>query len=121
MAVARLRQRVRPRARCPDLLRAVAADLVRHDREMAVGWDDAYWAEQVVLRNTMDGIGSWLAPRRLSSRGGAASADPQADSEAEVVGFAWNVPWERARREPSCACTPTRRSTCGRIGCPSYT
>ena len=47
----------------PALLREVGADLARHEADMPVGADDTFWAEQVILRNTMDRIGSWL-PRR---------------------------------------------------------
>jgi hypothetical protein len=76
------------------------ADLIRHERETPVGPEDAYWADQVILRNTLDRIGSWVAQRRLAtSRAATTGSDPQADSEAELVTFAWNVPWERARRE----------------------
>ncbi|HKB02363.1 MAG TPA: hypothetical protein VKD90_09090 [Gemmataceae bacterium] len=83
-----------------ELYRALLADLVRHERETPVGPEDAYWAHQVILRNTMDRVGNWVAQQNLTtSRAGPAGSDPQADSEAELVALAWNVPWERARRE----------------------
>jgi hypothetical protein len=83
-----------------DLYRALLADLLRHERETPVGPEDAYWAHQVILRNTMDRIGNWVGQHRLTtSRAGPAASDPQAESEAELVALAWNVPWERGRRE----------------------
>jgi hypothetical protein len=73
------------------------AELERHEREMPVGADDTFWAEQIILRNTLDRIGIWL-PRDLGPRDPNSSGG-KADAEAELVAFAWNVPWERARRE----------------------
>jgi hypothetical protein len=83
----------------PDLLRGLLVDLSRHDREMPVGSADAYWAEQVILRNTMDRVGSWL-PTVLGNRSVVTDAqNPQAEAETNLVAVAWTVPWERARRE----------------------
>jgi hypothetical protein len=81
-----------------DLLRPVLADLIRHEAGMPTGTDDAFWAEQVLLRNTLDRVGSWL-PRYLDPRAAVDSASPRAEAEANLVAFAWNIPWERARRE----------------------
>jgi hypothetical protein len=48
----------------------------------------------------MDRFGNWVAQQRLiTARARAEVSDPQADSEAELLALAWNVPWERARRE----------------------
>jgi hypothetical protein len=83
----------------PDLLRQVVTELGRHETEMPTGTDDAFWAEQVLLRNTMERVASWL-PRILDPRPNALEGtSPQVDAEANLVAFAWNVPWERARRE----------------------
>ncbi|HKA06264.1 MAG TPA: ABC transporter permease [Gemmataceae bacterium] len=83
----------------PDLLRELLAELIRHEREMPTGTGDAYWVEQIFLRNTMERVGTWL-PRQLNPTGrGSESRANQLEAESEVVAIAWNVPWERARRE----------------------
>jgi hypothetical protein len=82
-----------------DLLRNVLPELVRHDREMPAGTADADWAEQVILRNTLNNIGSWLPARLARVRPDQVEAGGPADAEAELVAFAWSVPWERVRRE----------------------
>jgi len=82
-----------------DLLRVLVDELARHEREMPVGTSDSYWAQQIILRNTFDQLGSWL-PRLLAP--GRRDGDPAnalSEAEAEVVAIAWTVPWERARRE----------------------
>lgn len=82
-----------------DQVRLLHSVLARHEREMPVGVDDPFWADRVIMRNTVDRVGTWL-PQLLdprSARGSKASA--QAEAEAEVIGIAWNVPWERARRD----------------------
>jgi hypothetical protein len=83
----------------PDLLRTVLAELGRHETEMPVGAKDAFWAEQVMLRNTMDRLGSWL-PRVLDPKSDRMDGpDSRADAESNVMAFAWHIPWERLRRE----------------------
>jgi hypothetical protein len=83
----------------PDLLRGLRTELARHDQEMPVGSAEAYWAEQVILRNTMDRVGTWV-PTLLGTRPGTLDAPTQrAESEGTLVAIAWTVPWERARRE----------------------
>jgi hypothetical protein len=83
----------------PDLLRQTLAVLDRHEAEMPVGTADTFWAEQVILRNTMDRVGSWL-PKVLDPRPERLQGpDDRIDAEANLVAFAWHVPWERVRRE----------------------
>ena len=84
-----------------DLLRTMAAELARHEREMPVGSEDTFWAEQMILRNTMERVGVWL-PRIMSpapARRSIEAVNTQADAEADLVALAWTVPWERIRRE----------------------
>ena len=83
----------------PDLVREVLTVLDRHEAQMATGSEDVFWAEQIILRNTMDASGSWL-PRVLDPRPDRVqSPDDRADAEANLVAFAWHVPWEQVRRE----------------------
>ncbi|MSR51837.1 MAG: hypothetical protein EXS09_00935 [Gemmataceae bacterium] len=82
-----------------DLLRGVLASLVRHEREMQTNSDDFFWAERVVLANTLQQVGTWL-PTHLDGRPpGSSGAKPPSEFEAELVAVAWNIPWERVRRE----------------------
>ena len=82
-----------------DLLRTLLDTLARHEREMPVGTDDTYSAQQIILRNTLDRLGNWL-PRVLTpNRRDGDPANAQAEAEAEVVSIAWTVPWERVRRD----------------------
>src|SRR5262249_59300164 len=71
----------------------------RHENEMPMGADDAYWAEQIILRNTMDRVASWLPAHLTLMPAQLGTSSPQADAEAELVAFCWGVPWERIRRE----------------------
>jgi hypothetical protein len=84
-----------------DLLRTLSNELARHEREMPVGSEDTFWAEQMILRNTMERVGSWLP--RIMSPGRRnveiVAVNTQADAEADMVALAWTVPWEQARRE----------------------
>ena len=85
----------------PDLVRRLLDTLARHEAAMPGRPTDTFWAEQIILRNTMDRVGSWL-PRQLDLKAGAgvvAEPDAKADAEANLVGFAWQIPWERVRRE----------------------
>jgi hypothetical protein len=83
----------------PDLLRQTLTVLDRHEAEMPVGTTDTFWAEQVILRNTMDRVGSWL-PKVLDPRPDRLQGpDDRVDAEANLVAFAWHVPWEQVRRE----------------------
>jgi hypothetical protein len=83
-----------------DLLRVLLAELDRHEALMPVGTADAFWAEQVILRNTMERVGTWL-PTQLGNRPGTTldGQNPQAEAEGNLVSVAWTVPWERLRRE----------------------
>jgi hypothetical protein len=82
-----------------DVLRDLLAYLARHEADMPVGTADAFWAEQIILRNTMDRIGSWL-PRQLDPHPDRLDGpDARAEAESSLVAFAWHIPWERARRE----------------------
>src|SRR5262249_56652663 len=61
--------------------------------------DDSFWAEQIILRDTMDRVASWLPAYLTLMPVQFGTSSPQADSEAELVAFCWGVPWERVRRE----------------------
>jgi ABC-type transport system involved in multi-copper enzyme maturation permease subunit len=81
------------------MTRSLLSLLMRHEQLMPMGREETYWAEQVILRNTLDRLGSWLPPL-LDTRGqGRNEPSREAEAEAEVVAVAWGVPWERARRE----------------------
>src|SRR5207302_10212690 len=47
-----------------DLLKTLLEVLKRHEREMPVGTDDAFWANCLILRNTLQRVGTWL-PQQL--------------------------------------------------------
>jgi hypothetical protein len=82
-----------------DQVRLLHSVLARHEREMPVGVEDAFWADRVIMRNTLDRVGMWL-PQDLDPQAARGTkASPQAEAEAELIGIAWNVPWERARRD----------------------
>ncbi len=82
-----------------ELLKPLLEVLTRHEREMPDGLDDAFWAERVILRNTLQRVGSWLPPLLDPKATKGTPPSPKADAEAEVIAIAWNVPWERVRRE----------------------
>jgi hypothetical protein len=82
----------------PDLLRDVLAVLDRHERDMPTGGQDAHWADQVILRNTLERVGSWL-PKYLEGSQPDDRAKARAEAESNLIAFAWSVPWERVRRE----------------------
>lgn len=93
--------------RRPDLVRPLVAALDRHAREMDTDPDDLFWADQVVYRNTVDRVGNWLSnvldPRAGEGRGlpsaQAEAEGKQAEAEANLIAFTWNLPWEKARQE----------------------
>ncbi|HKB05191.1 MAG TPA: hypothetical protein VKD90_23400 [Gemmataceae bacterium] len=82
-----------------DLLRSALDELDLHERQMPVGADDTYWAEQVILRNTMERVSSWLPANLVLGRVELGTSTEQADAEADLVATCWAVPWERLRRE----------------------
>jgi hypothetical protein len=86
-----------------ELVRAVLEIVANHARQMPTDMEDIFWADRVILRNTMQRIGTWLpaqiAQRSQSQRTITTQVDAQAEAQAELVAVAWNVPWERVRRE----------------------
>ena len=74
----------------PDLLRQVLTTLLDHERIDTSSPRRTELASQVALRNGVTGPGSWL-PRTLGLLGGPSR------EEADVIAFAWAVPWERER------------------------
>ena len=101
-----------------DLLRELLDDLARHEREMPVGLEDTFWAEQLILRNTMERVAAWLPQLMAPGRRNVEPANTQAEAEADLVAVAWTVPWERAapQRILRPRLTATGRSIRG--GCP---
>lgn len=85
-----------------ELVHAVLEIVANHARQMPTDLQEIYWADQVILRNTLQKIGTWL-PAQIALRQPNARSisqnDPQADAQAELIAVAWNVPWERNRRE----------------------
>jgi len=74
----------------PELLRQMLRTLQDHERLDTYTPRRTELASQVGLRNGVTGPGFWL-PRAVGlSRGGSRD-------EADVVAFAWAVPWERER------------------------
>ncbi len=74
----------------PDLLRQVLTALLDHDRLDTYTPRRTELASQVVLRNAIAAPGRWLP-----EQSGIKSDRSQA--EADAIGFAWAVPWERER------------------------
>jgi ABC-2 family transporter protein len=82
----------------PDALRALLLDLDQHERGMPGSIEELNGAEEIRLRNTMDRMGNWVS-RLLESNRFATTNSGQVEAEAEFAAVAWNVPWERLRRE----------------------
>jgi hypothetical protein len=88
----------------PELVQQ-ALDVVRkHHAADVLTPDSALMAEQVVYQNMIDAPGTWLPnllERIRSSRPWddvvPVRAGPLAETEANVMAFAWAVPWERER------------------------
>jgi hypothetical protein len=80
----------------PDLLRTVLATLAAHDAAVTANFlvDNAFYAEQMILRNSLNSPSQWL-PQELAVASDLASAEVQ----TEIIAFLWAVPWERARLE----------------------
>ncbi len=74
----------------PELLRQVLTTLLDHERVDTYTPRRTELASQVALRNGITGPGSWL-PRTLALLGGPSR------EEADVIAFAWAVPWEKER------------------------
>ncbi len=74
----------------PELLRQVLTTLLDHERTDTSSPRRTELASQVALRSGVTGPGSWL-PRTLGILGGPSR------EEADVIAFAWAVPWERER------------------------
>jgi hypothetical protein len=81
-----------------DLLRDLLTLLDRHEREMPVGGQESYWADQIILRNTLDRVGNWL-PKYLEGPRPDERAKARAEAESDLVAVSWSFPWERVRRE----------------------
>ncbi len=83
----------------PDLLQQALEAIRRHDAQDKPQATDVRLAEQVVLQNMVDAPGQWL-PRWLDHTPAGQSgyrSGSRAETEANLTGFAWTVPWERER------------------------
>ena len=82
------------------LLRELLAILQAHELAVDTGYqvERTFFAEQTILRNSLDTPSQWM-PQYLGSPFVSASSNARgpAEIESEVIGFLWAVPWERAR------------------------
>ena len=85
----------------PDLLRAALAAVREHDRTDPFDPQAVRLAHQVVARNAVLAPSQWLPNyfdvQRQGIRNTSGIASVTAETEANLVGFAWTVPWERER------------------------
>jgi hypothetical protein len=83
----------------PDLLRQALAAGQEMERTDPYDPRAVLLAEQVVARNAVLAPSRWLAKYFDELRQGRADGtlSPTAEAEANLVGFAWAVPWERER------------------------
>ena len=101
----------------PDLAQRALDIVRRHDALDVPDPTGAAMAEQVMLQNAVDAPAQWL-PRLLEGstnpRGGVpvgSRVSGRSETEANVVAFAWAVPWEkeRLRRAVALGNDPARR------------
>ncbi|HET6575819.1 MAG TPA: hypothetical protein VFG68_19615, partial [Fimbriiglobus sp.] len=84
----------------PELLRAALTAVREHERTDPYDPQSVLLAQQVVARNAVLAPSRWLPKyfdiqRGSGNQGSVASAT--AETEANLVGFAWAVPWEAER------------------------
>jgi ABC-type transport system involved in multi-copper enzyme maturation permease subunit len=85
----------------PELLRAALTAILDHDRLDPYDPQAVQLAHQVVARNGVLAPSRWL-PNYLDEfrqgyRDRSGMPSPAADTETNLVGFAWAVPWEKKR------------------------
>ncbi|AMV27862.1 hypothetical protein VT84_25895 [Gemmata sp. SH-PL17] len=76
-----------------ERLREVIRVLEEGDTGGDLDVEPHYLADRYVLREQMRVPGQWLAPHLVTAGG----SDELAAAEADLVSFAWTVPWERER------------------------
>lgn len=85
----------------PDLLRQALTAVLDHDRLDPYDPQAVQLAEQVIARNAVLAPSRWLPnyfdEMRQGYREPGGTASPVADMEANLVTFAWAVPWEKER------------------------
>jgi hypothetical protein len=88
----------------PDLLRPALDALARHEATMPTDPGEAWLAGRMVVRNSVTAPSGWaekylksalVQMTRLSVESEAVKA--RAELEANLLGFAWTVPWEKER------------------------
>jgi hypothetical protein len=112
----------------PDLLCEALATVQAHERLDPFDPQAVQFAHQVVARNAVLAPSRWLPNYfddvRLGRRDPSGIASPQAETEANLVGFAWAVPWEkeRLRRAVGLGNRPGRRAEQDRVlrGAPGW-
>lgn len=85
----------------PELIRAVLAAVLEHERTDPYDPQSVLLAQQVVARNAVLAPSRWLPNyfdvQRQGRRDSSGIASPTAETEANLVAFAWAVPWEKER------------------------
>jgi hypothetical protein len=85
----------------PDLLRAALAAVREHERTDPYDPQAVQLAHQVVARNAVLAPSGWMPNYfdeiRHGHRDRSGIASPTAETEANLVAFAWTVPWEKER------------------------
>jgi hypothetical protein len=89
----------------PDLLRRVLTAVREHDAGWSVDPNRLRLAHQTVARNGVNAPSQWLPKylemirpnNRVQVVYSNQSPDPLLEAEADLVGFAWTVPWEKER------------------------
>jgi hypothetical protein len=82
----------------PDLLRAMLKALQGHEAAPPADPVALTLADQVVVRNSYRAPQQWAYKLNLFGRGNYTSVDDKTGrTEADWLGFAWTVPWEKER------------------------
>jgi hypothetical protein len=79
----------------PKLLRRCLAILKEQEKYCVSPQTDMILAEQVLVRNMFRDPHQWYSSEQVWGRSGAAKDD--SSREADLLQFAWNVPWEKER------------------------
>jgi hypothetical protein len=84
----------------PDLLGRIESALLRYDSWATNDLAEVRWAEQTVLRNSFQSSGDVLRRQwHYAELSQSELIRGMMDTEADLVGFAWAVPWEKERHQ----------------------